>query len=147
MAFKKILVPTDGSEFTKAAIREAVELAKVTGGSITALYVIDQTLFGNVPVDSSVNAIYDMMEKEGNNATSFVRSLGEENGIAVDGVVVSGSPVKSIVEASKDFDIIVMGTLGRTGFAKFMMGSVAEKVVRFAKCPVMVVKSSEAESK
>ena len=40
-----------------------------------------------------------------------------------------------------------MGTLGRTGFAKFMMGSVAEKVVRFAKCPVMVVKSSEVESK
>ena len=147
MAFKKILVPTDGSEFTKAAIREAVELAKVAGGSITALYVIDQTLFGNVPVDSSVNAIYDMMEKEGNNATAFVKSLGEENGIAVDGIVVSGSPVKSIVEASKDFDIIVMGTLGRTGFAKFMMGSVAEKVVRFAKCPVMVVKSSEAESK
>ena len=147
MAFRKILVPTDGSEFTKAAIREAVDLAKVAGGSITALYVIDQTVFGNVPVDSSVNAIYYMMEKEGHNATAFVRSLGEENGIAVDEMVVSGSPVKSIVEASKDFDIIVMGTLGRTGFAKFMMGSVAEKVVRFAKCPVMVVKSSEAESK
>ena len=60
---------------------------------------------------------------------------------------MSGSPVKAIVEASKDFELIVMGTLGRTGFAKFMMGSVAEKVVRFAKCPVMVVKSSEAETK
>lgn len=147
MAFTKILVPTDGSEFTKAAIREAVDLAKVSGGKITALYVIDQTLFGNVPVDSSVNAIYDMMDKEGHNATAFVKSLGKENGIEVEELVVNGSPVKSIVEASKDFDIIVMGTLGRTGFAKFMMGSVAEKVVRFAKCPVMVVKSSEAESK
>jgi nucleotide-binding universal stress UspA family protein len=147
MAFTKILVPTDCSEFTKAAIREAVDLAKVTGGNITALYVIDQTLFGNVPVDSSVNAIYDMMDKEGHNATAFVKSLGGENGIEVEELVVNGSPVKAIVEASKDFDIIVMGTLGRTGFAKFMMGSVTEKVVRFAKCPVMVVKSSEAESK
>ncbi|MBE6517412.1 MAG: universal stress protein [Thermoplasmata archaeon] len=147
MAFTKILVPTDGSEFTKAAIRQAVELAKVTGGSITALYVIDQTVFGNVPIDSSVNAIYDMMDKEGHNATAFVKSLGEENGIDVSEIVVSGSPVKAIVEASKDFELIVMGTLGRTGFAKFMMGSVAEKVVRFAKCPVMVVKSSEAETK
>ena len=88
-----------------------------------------------------------MMDKEGHNATAFVKSLGKENGIEVEELVVNGSPVKSIVEASKDFDIIVMGTLGRTGFAKFMMGSVAEKVVRFAKCPVMVVKSSEAESK
>lgn len=147
MAFTKILVPTDGSEFTKAAIRQAVELAKVTGGSITALYVIDQTVFGNVPIDSSVNAIYDMMDKEGHNATAFVKSLGEENGIDVSEMVVSGSPVKAIVETSKDFELIVMGTLGRTGFAKFMMGSVAEKVVRFAKCPVMVVKSSEAETK
>ena len=147
MAFTKILVPTDGSEFTKAAIRQAVELAKVTGGSITALYVIDQTVFGNVPIDSSVNAIYDMMDKEGHNATAFVKSLGEENGIDVSEMVVSGSPVKAIVETSKDFELIVMGTLGRTGFAKFMMGSVAEKVVRFAKCPVMVVNSSEAETK
>lgn len=147
MAFTKILVPTDGSEFTKAAIAQAIDLAKVTGGSVTALYVIDQTLFGNVPVDSSVNAIYDMMNKEGHNATEFVKELGDENGVKVDEIVMNGSPVKTIVEVSKDFDIIVMGTLGRTGFAKFMMGSVAEKVVRFAKCPVMVVKSSEAESK
>ena len=147
MAFTNILVPTDGSEFTKAAIREAIDLAKVVGGTVTALYVIDQTVFGSVSVDSSVNAIYDMMEKEGHNATAFVRSVGEENGIAVNEIVVSGSPGKTIVETSGDFDIIVMGTLGRTGFAKFMMGSVAEKVVRFAKCPVMVVKSSEAESK
>ena len=108
MAFTKILVPTDGSEFTKAAIREAVDLAKVSGGKITALYVIDQTLFGNVPVDSSVNAIYDMMDKEGHNATAFVKSLGKENGIEVEELVVNGSPVKSIVEASKDFDIIVL---------------------------------------
>ena len=147
MTFTKILVPTDGSEFTKAAIKCAVELAKTAGGEITALYVIDQSVFGNVPVDTSVNAIYDMMEKEGWNATSFVKELGASEGIKVDEIVVSGSPVKAIVEASKDYDVIVMGTLGRTGFAKFMMGSVAEKVVRFSKCPVMVVKSPEAESK
>ena len=147
MAFTRILVPTDGSEFTKAAVRSAVDLAVVAGSSITALYVIDQSIIGNIPVDTSFNVVYDMMEKEGHGATSFVRSLCEEKGIDVTEMVVSGSPVKTIIDASKDFDIIVMGTLGRTGFAKFMMGSVAEKVVRFAKCPVMVVKSSEVESK
>lgn len=147
MAFTNILVPTDGSEFTKAAIMQAMDLAKVTGGSITALHVIDQTVFGNVPADSSVSAIYEMMDKEGHNATGFVKEAGDKLGIPVEEMVVSGSPVRAIVEASKGYDIIVMGTLGRTGFAKLMMGSVAEKVVRLAKCPVMVVKASEAESK
>ena len=50
MVFSKILVPTDGSEYTKAAIMKAVELAKVTGSSITALYVLDQTIFVNMPL-------------------------------------------------------------------------------------------------
>lgn len=147
MTFSKILVPTDGSDFTKAAIMRAVELAKITGGSVTALYVIDQSVFGSVSGDTSVNAIYDMMTKEGHDATSFVKSIGEENNVSVEEIVVGGIPVKTIVELSKGYDIIVMGTLGRTGLAKLMMGSVAEKVVRLAKCPVLVVKSSEAESK
>ncbi|MBQ6547357.1 MAG: universal stress protein, partial [Candidatus Methanomethylophilaceae archaeon] len=54
-----------------------------------------------------------------------------------------GSPVKYIVECSKDFDLIVMGTLGRTGFSKLMMGSVAERVVRYSNCPVMVIRAPE----
>ena len=75
MAFKNILVPTDGSEFTKPAIDRAIELAKAVGGSITAIYVIDHTVFGNIPMDSSVTSVYDMMNKEGHEATAYVRNL------------------------------------------------------------------------
>lgn len=54
--------------------------------------------------------------------------------------------MKCIVEASSDYDLVVMGTLGRTGFSKLMMGSVAERVVRYSNCPVMVVRSNEKEA-
>ena len=147
MAFNNILVPTDGSEFTKPAIDRAVELAKAVGGRITAIYVIDHTVFGNIPMDSSVTSVYDMMNKEGHEATAYVKDLCEKNGIEAEELIVEGAPVKSIVSVSGDYDVIVMGTLGRTGFAKLMMGSVAERVVRYAKCPVMVVRAvSEEES-
>ncbi len=145
MAFKNILVPTDGSEFTKPAIDRAVELAKAVGGSITAIYVIDHTVFGNIPMDSSVTSVYDMMNKEGHEATKYVLDLCQKNGIEARELIIEGAPVKSIVSVSGDYDIIVMGTLGRTGFAKLMMGSVAERVVRYAKCPVMVIRATASE--
>lgn len=143
MAFKNILVPTDGSEFTKPAIDRAIELAKAVGGSITAIYVIDHTVFGNIPMDSSVTSVYDMMNKEGHEATAYVRDLCAKNGVEAKELIVEGAPVKSIVSVSGDYDIIVMGTLGRTGFAKLMMGSVAERVVRYSYCPVMVIRAPE----
>ena len=145
MAFRNILVPTDGSEYTKLAIDRAIEFAKEVGGSITAIYVIDHTVFGNIPMDSSVTSVYDMMETEGHEATKYVMELCEKNGVEAKELIVEGAPVKAIVNASSDYDIIVMGTLGRTGFAKLMMGSVAERVVRYAKCPVMVVRATESD--
>ena len=143
MVFSKILVPTDGSEYTKSAIEKAVELAKVTGSSITALYVLDQTIFVNMPLDSAVTNTYTLLRKEGDSAVSYVKELFDENGIPCDVKIGEGSPVKYIVECSKDFDLIVMGTLGRTGFSKLMMGSVAERVVRYSNCPVMVIRAPE----
>ena len=96
-------------------------------------------------MDSSVTSVYDMMNKEGHEATAYVKDLCEKNGIEAEELIVEGAPVKSIVSVSGDYDVIVMGTLGRTGFAKLMMGSVAERVVRYAKCPVMVVRASASE--
>ena len=143
MVFSRILVPTDGSEYTKSAIVKAVEMAKVTGSSITALYVLDQTVFVNMPLDAAVTNTYTLLRKEGESAVAFVKELCEQEGIECDVKIGEGSPVKYIVESSKDFDLIVMGTLGRTGFSKLMMGSVAERVVRYSNCPVMVIRAPE----
>ncbi len=145
MVFDKILVPTDGSEYTKAAVRKAMDLAKLSSGKITALYVMDQTIFTNVPMDTAVMNVYHTLEKEGKNALQFVEELGKERGVSVEIKLAEGIPIKVILELSKDYDVIVMGTLGRTGMSKLLMGSVAERVVRASGCPVMVVRSPEAD--
>ena len=144
MAFNKILVPTDGSEYTKAAVRKAMELAKLSGGKITALYVLDQTILTNMPMDTAVMNVYNTLEKEGKEAVDFVRDLGAQESVEVEVVIKEGTPVKVILDEAANYDIIVMGTLGRTGMSKLLMGSVAERVVRASQCPVLVVRATEA---
>ena len=143
MVFKNLLVPTDGSEYTKAAVRKAMELAKLAGGKVTALYVLDQTILTNMPMDTAVMNVYNTLEKEGKEAVDFVKELGEQEGVETTVSIKEGTPVKVILEESSKYDIIVMGTLGRTGMSKLLMGSVAERVVRASQCPVLVVRASE----
>ena len=147
MVFSKILVPTDGSEFTKAAAVKAMDLAEMTDGTITVLYVIDQTLFMNVPMDSAITSVYAALKKEGQDAVDAIRRMCEERNVKVRTEVADGQPVKVILETAKDHDLIVMGTLGRTGVSKLLMGSVAERVVRQSTGPVMVVRSPEVDRK
>ena len=66
-------------------------------------------------------------------------------GVEVKAVSKMGSPANDIVEASKNYDLVVMGTIGRTGVSKLLLGSVAEKVVRFAECPVLVIRNHPAK--
>lgn len=146
MSFTNILVPTDGSEYTKFAVKKAMELAKITGGKVTALYVLDQTILTNMPMDTAVMNVYNTLEKEGKEAVDYVRDLGASEGIEVEVSVKEGTPVKVILDESPNYDLIVMGTLGRTGMSKLLMGSVAERVVRASQCPVMVVRAPEASN-
>ncbi len=144
--FKKILIPTDGSEYTKAAVRKGLEMAKATGAEVTALYVVDQTSFINFPMDSTIISVYTLLEKEGEEAMEFVKKEAEKFGVKLVTRIEEGSPSRRIVDLSAEHDLVVMGTLGRTGFSKLLLGSVAERVVRFAKCPVMVVRSPGEEN-
>lgn len=144
--FKKILIPTDGSEYTKAAVRKGLEMAKAMGAEVTALYVVDQTSFINFPMDSTIVSVYTLLEKEGQEAMDFVKKEAEKIGVKLTTRIEEGSPSRKIVDLSADHDLVVMGTLGRTGFSKLLLGSVAERVVRFAKCPVLVVRSPGEEN-
>ena len=144
MSFQNILVPTDGSEYTTAAVKKAMELAKLSGGKVTALYVLDQTILTNMPMDTAVMNVYNTLEKEGKEAVDYVRDLGAEQGVEVTISVKEGTPVKVILDESANYDIIVMGTLGRTGMSKLLMGSVAERVVRASQCPVLVVRAEDS---
>jgi nucleotide-binding universal stress UspA family protein len=138
---RKILIATDGSEYTKEAVSTGLHLAKILGADVTALYVIDQTSFVSFPIDSSIVSVYSLLENEGKRAVDEVRKEGEGQGVKVTPVVVEGSPTRKIVEMAVDFDLVVIGTLGRSALSKLFMGSVAERVTRYAPCPVLVVRS------
>lgn len=140
---KKILIATDGSEYTKEAVSQGLRLAKVLGAEVTALYVIDQTSFVSFPIDSSIVSVYSLLENEGKRAVEEVKKEGEQLGVKVTTVVAEGSPTRKIVEMAADMDLVVMGTLGRSALSKLFMGSVAERVTRYAPCPVLVVRSKK----
>ena len=143
MSFEKILLPTDGSVFTNPAVDKAMELAKVSGGTVTALYVVDQSVYSNMPMDAAIVNVYETLEKEGREAVAYVKEKATAAGVGFEEKIVEGIPSGAINAVSKDYDIIVMGTLGRTGMRKYLIGSVAEKVVRSAKCPVTIIRGHQ----
>ncbi len=140
---KKILIATDGSEYTKEAVSTGLHFAKMLGADVTALYVIDQTSFVSFPIDSSIVSVYSLLENEGKRSVEDVKKEGEAMGVKVETVVAEGSPTRKIVETAADFDLVVLGTLGRSALSKLFMGSVAERVTRYAPCPVLVVRSKK----
>lgn len=138
---KRVLIATDGSDYTKEAVSHGLHLAKVLGAEVTALYVVDQTSFVSFPMDSSIVSVYSLLENEGKRAVEDVVKEGEAMGLKVTPLIIEGSPTRKIVETSADFDLVVLGTLGRSALSKLFMGSVAERVTRYAPCPVLVVRS------
>ena len=145
--YKRILIPTDGSEYTKTATMHGLALAKSTGAEVTALFVIDDDIYTNKfwgpTTHTTSNDLTQVLETEGNKAVDFVQSEGEKIGVKVVTKIERGSPASIISEDSRMFDLIVMGTLGRTGVSKLLLGSVADKVIRLAECPVLVVRNQK----
>ena len=124
--FKRLLVASDGSAFSEAAWTEALLLAKTMGSALIGVAVAASDR--DIPV-----------------ATKVVRSLeaaASQQGIALDTMIPVGRPEEGIVKAAefKGASLIIVGSHGRTGLKRLLMGSVAERVIGHAKCPVLVVK-------
>lgn len=140
--FKKIFIATDGSEQNRRAVEYGIELAKISGGKIIVGYVVDTAAFASIPMDAGWEMMYELMETEANDAVQKVELLAKQAGVEVETVVLEGHPSHEIIEfAQKNgIDVIVMGTLGKGGLDRFLLGSVAEKVTRNSTVPVLVVK-------
>ncbi|MBC7084790.1 MAG: universal stress protein [Methanomethylovorans sp.] len=140
--FKRIFIATDGSEQNRRAIEYGIELAKIAGGKIFAGYVVDTAAFASIPMDAGWEMMYELLQKEANEAVQIVAQLAKEAGVDVETVVLEGHPSNEIIDFSQknEMDIIVMGTLGKSGLDRFLLGSVAEKVTRNSIVPVLVVK-------
>ena len=140
MMYKRILVPTDGSEFAKKAQKHALFLAKVSGAEIIAVSVTENNFVNGLPLDDEVYQLNQILKEKSEENLKEFDELNEDN-LKITHVIREGSPAKVILEVAKEeaVDLIVMGSSGKSGFDRFIMGSVADKVVNSAKCAVLVV--------
>jgi nucleotide-binding universal stress UspA family protein len=145
----KILCPIDFSEPSDAALRAAVELASRYSASILLVHAINEIDPAPSPsyaLDSRVvEQIPQLMAQMTDNASRAMQERiknHNDSGIPMDHRVVVGEPAKSIVQLAADerVDLIAMATHGRSGIKGLFFGSVAEKVVRSATCPVLTVR-------
>lgn len=136
--YDRILVPTDGSDGASRALAHALDVAGRTGASIDAVYVVDT----GAVVDGATTGLLDRLAAEGDRAVETVADRTAAAGVELAGTaVVEGRPAARIVDyaAARGADLIVLGTHGRTGVDRYLLGSVAERVVRRAGVPVLVV--------
>ncbi len=143
--YRNIVIATDGSENSKRAISYGIEIAKLSGATVHALYVVDTVNFSSIPMDVGWETMYETLRGEGERAISEVKERGEIAGVEVREVLLEGHPSDEIINFAENnnADLVVVGTLGKTGLDRFLMGSVAEKVVRGSKVPVLVVRSEK----
>jgi len=145
MAFKNILVPYDDSGCSLHAFKIATEIAKKFNSKLTVLTVIPKSyhttsFYSNVKFDE---ILLKEQRDSANSALSKVDSIAKKQGIKLAKYVLeSNAVVKQIVSFAKSekFDLIVMGTHGRTGWSKLIIGSVANGIIQTANCPALVVK-------
>lgn len=143
--FKHILVPVDGSSTSLLAVSKAAEMAKVFGSSVTAVYVVDPYPFTGVGADFAYGQAQYLSAAttEANTALEAVRKIMEAAGLPVNTVVGEGHAVhEGIVRVleSTGADLIIMGSNGRRGLEKLMLGSVTQRVLRSVHVPVLVIK-------
>lgn len=141
-----VLVPTDGSDCARAAVGHAIDLAAATGATLHIVYVVDVMV---VQSTGSAAHILDSMEADGREAIDRAIDRAERADVtAIEATLLSGSPYRAIVgyAAENDVDYTVVGTHGRTGFDRFLLGSVAERVVRTSETPVLAVKATSPDA-
>ncbi|MCX9075911.1 MAG: universal stress protein [Candidatus Methanoperedens sp.] len=140
--YKKILIATDGSEHTKKAVNAVYVINLVSPpGSLDIKTNNDPGSY--LPADVSIEGLKNILRQEGDEAIKYVENLAKKEGLDVRKWIMEGHPAKEILKLAEEqsFDLIVMGTLGRSGIEKFLLGSVADKVIRGSKIPVMTVRN------
>jgi nucleotide-binding universal stress UspA family protein len=142
---KKILIATDGSEYTKSAVDYGIDLAKNTESKLYTIYVIDTAAFASIPMDAAWESMYELLKQEGDEATKYVAERAENEDLSIERQTIEGHPAEEIIKFAEknSINLIVMGTLGKSGLDRFLLGSVAEKVVRNSKIPVLVVRGKK----
>jgi len=141
----KILVPIDFSDRSKKALEVAEKFAPIVGGKVTPFY-------SHLPISEldepyalgMSSAMYQNFDELEDTLKKKVSDLSEEvvdKKYLNEPIIMMGNAAQSIIDISDDFDYIIMSSHGRTGFSRFLLGSVSEKVLRLSKIPVMIVEN------
>ncbi|VVB72228.1 Universal stress protein [uncultured archaeon] len=143
---KNIMIATDGSETSEKAAKAGIDIARRSAGSVTVVYVMDIFRLAYLPGYTTLPGIkeqlLELMKKEGKEATDFAAELAMKAGVPCNKIVAEGSPSEELLKISREsgMDLLVMGSVGRTGLDRFLLGSVAEKVVRNSTVPVLLIR-------
>lgn len=145
--YDEILVPTDGSAGMKRVADHAFTIAELCEATVHVLYVVDETAYATIPEDTR-ERVREAFEGDGHSATKTIAERAYERDIAVRRELRWGDPAVAIIAYSieNDIDLIVMGTRGKTGFERYLLGSVAEKVVRVSPIPVLTIHTGDREA-
>jgi nucleotide-binding universal stress UspA family protein len=142
---KTILIATDGSERNRTAVDEGLKIARVFGSRVWAIYVVDTSVFAPVQYGTAMAGPGNMevnreLNDEAQQVASRIRDRAGEIPVSV--VIREGKPAAEIIRfaAEKKADLIVIGSRGKGGLERLLLGSVADEVVRTAPCSVLVVK-------
>jgi nucleotide-binding universal stress UspA family protein len=144
--FTNILVATDDSESARKAVDSAINIAKINNAKIYAVHVIapgEVAVTQHDPRDPGwKKQMKENIEAQGREATAYAVKAGKTADVTVEPAVFEGNPADEIVKFAEknDVDLVVIGSFGKTGIKRFLLGSVAENVVRHSKKPVLVIK-------
>ncbi|WP_436348783.1 universal stress protein [Natronorubrum sp. FCH18a] len=140
--YSDILVPTDGSESSAAAVNQGINIAEPHGATIHFLHVIDvgteMAASGNIAPE-----ITKTLEQEANDVLDAAEAQAEEAGVTCERTVLEGTPHEAITEYSVDYtiDLIVMGASGRSGLKDYLIGSTTDRVIRSVNVSVLISRS------
>lgn len=134
--YESMLLPTDGNRDIAPVVDHAVALAKLFDATLHVLHVVDERAYLTIPPDAR-DRIRDILKADGESFTKTIAERAINENITVHRDLRWGDPATGILTAAveHDIDLIVMGTHGRTGYERYALGSVAERVVRSAPSP------------
>ena len=142
--YKRILIATDGSDKSKVAAEEGMELAKALGAQVIALNVVNEVVIASAvrQLGADRKEVEAKLEKAGGKAVDDLKAMGAKLGVTVDAIVRIGAPANTVIDTAgaEKADLIVMGSHGESGASKLLIGSVVQKVLYWATIPVLVVR-------
>ena len=147
---KSVMIATDGSDTSKKAAVIGIDIARRANGTVTAVYVMDISRLSHLPGYATLPGLKEkilaLIQDEGRQAIEFVQDRALVMGVPCNKIIAQGNPGEELLKAAceQKADLLVMGKIGRTAVEKFLLGSVAEKVVLQSTIPVLLIKGDES---